>query len=33
MRSDKLVAEAGEISETQRKGKVIRWKTLPSNRY
>jgi hypothetical protein len=27
----KLVAEAGDSSEAQRKGKVRRWKPLPSN--
>jgi hypothetical protein len=28
---EKLVAEAGKSSGTQRKGNVRRWKTLPSN--
>jgi hypothetical protein len=27
---EKLVAEAGDSSGTQRKGNVHRWKTLPS---
>jgi hypothetical protein len=31
VRSDKLVAEAGDSSETQSKGKVRRWKPMPSN--
>jgi hypothetical protein len=30
-RCEKLVAEAGDSSETQRKGKVRRWKPLSSN--
>jgi hypothetical protein len=28
---EKLVAEAGDSSGTQRKGNVRRWKPLPSN--
>jgi hypothetical protein len=28
---EKLVAEAGDSSGTQRKGSVLRWKPLPSN--
>jgi hypothetical protein len=31
VRSEKLVAEAGDISGTQRKGNVLRWKPLPGN--
>jgi hypothetical protein len=31
MRSEKLVAEAGDSSGTQRKGNVRRWKPLQSN--
>jgi hypothetical protein len=31
MRSEKVVAEAGNSSETQRKGNVCRWKPLSSN--
>jgi hypothetical protein len=31
VRSEKLVAEPGDISGIQRKGNVIRWKPLPSN--
>jgi hypothetical protein len=31
LRSEELVAEAGEISETERKENVRRWKPLPSN--
>jgi hypothetical protein len=31
VRSEKLVAEAGDSSGTQRKGNVRRWKPLPSN--
>jgi hypothetical protein len=31
VRSEKLVAEATDSSETQRKGNVRRWKPLPSN--
>jgi hypothetical protein len=33
VRSEKLVAEAEEISGTQRKGNVRRWKPLPGNGY
>jgi hypothetical protein len=31
VRSEKLLAEAGDSSGTQRKGKVCSWKPLPSN--
>jgi hypothetical protein len=31
VRSEKPVAEAGDISGTQRKGNVLRWKPLPSS--
>jgi hypothetical protein len=31
VRSEKLVAEVGDSSGTQRKGNVLRWKPLPSN--
>jgi hypothetical protein len=31
VRSEKLLAEAGESSGTQRKGNVRNWKPLPSN--
>jgi hypothetical protein len=31
VRSEKLVAEAGDSSGTQRKGNVRRWKPLPKN--
>jgi hypothetical protein len=31
VRSEKLVAEAGDSSETQRKGNVCRWKPPTSN--
>jgi hypothetical protein len=30
-RCEKLVAEAGDLSGTQRKGNFRRWKPLPSN--
>jgi hypothetical protein len=30
MRSEKLVAEVGESSGTQRKGEISLWKPLPS---
>jgi hypothetical protein len=33
VRSEKLVAEAGDSSGTHRKGNVRRWKPLPSNGY
>jgi hypothetical protein len=31
VRSEKVVAEDGDNSVTQRKGNVSRWKPLPSN--
>jgi hypothetical protein len=31
VRSEKMVAEAGDISGTQRKGDIHRWKPLPSS--
>jgi hypothetical protein len=31
VRSEKLVAEVGENSGTQRMGNILRWKPLPSN--
>jgi hypothetical protein len=31
VKSEKLVAEAGESSETQRKGNVRCWKPIPRN--
>jgi hypothetical protein len=31
VRSEKMVAEAGDNSATQRKGNICHWKPLPSN--